>query len=1014
MIEVSTDSTKLTSDTIELVDNINPVVSTENSAYMEVNPTEYTLSSGGLFAGGKLNGTIPTWLTAAIDAEIQTGGSIANIIGPMQNLIDNLEVGVAQNISSINTTNTSINSRIDTVVSEVGANRAIDLAVVATKVTDAEATAIAVNQIGATFGGNVDAYITSITSAYATANLAYAEDVDLVSATLGATTATVTSHDYAIVTTIPANLTAVETALTASITDLQNQVDGSISTWFYSGSPEYSSDDTTPALLSDSADTGAELITNSLVFDLITDQMYKFLDTDELNTDLTTEVYDDILRWEAVYKLVLPESDWVTLDNNNANDLEKTAHLGDIYYDIDTGFGYRYAQLDIADTPDQGVTFTWVAITDAIALQALQSAAAAQASADGKATVYLKTASQIAIIVAAWTAQEVIDNIGDLWINTIDGVTKSWNGVDTWLDTTNTQTVQTLLDIITLDGAISTEESARVADVLAVQAAALAETATRVSAEANLDGLITAEEADRIAAIEAVSDAYKEYSRVVTLAISDGVLTPAEQALISSAQTEVDLANARFTAIEVDSTQALTWSAGASKFVTDPYGVITGWSFSSSSDEPSIFKVNSESFELIDSLNNRAVMTSDGLAFYKSGVDSPYKMVSKIETGVAENNSLVTLSGFYNTPSVIVSQNSILSYKADYSSQNQKWVVRAQNLTGSTITGNWTFTPLAQLILDDATKSESLSSSDNSSSDTIYSSYYQTPLETEKISVTGYINSSRSTGTSGEYYKRKCVVTLQTSSDASSWADKISSTIYFGSDLSQDYFSLFKDVTQGQYYYRVKFIYSDDTGTFSVGASYNYYTRTVTQPTTNLVVDVQTSGPTFEADSMTCSYNLLPNESVMSGTYSYNWNTAYIRAFASYSSFGGSSYTEALVYNSINGKGFSNYNVNHGKMMSASSTGTDNIERGVSIGYKSSDTTSTSFSVIAESKTTGYSGSGDVQVTISNMTLTLNTKIPVTSSTTANNYFGALNASYELGTTTYLDENGILNYLAIG
>jgi hypothetical protein len=687
MIEVSTDSTKLTSDTIELVDNINPVVSTENSAYMEVNPAEYTLSSGGLFAGGKLNGTIPTWLTAAIDAEIQAGGSIANIIGPMQTLIDQLEVGVTQNISAINTTNTSINSRIDSVVSEVGANRAIDLAVVATKVTDAEATAIAVNQIGATFGGNVDAYITSITSAYATANLAYAEDVDLVSATLGATTATVTSHDYAIVTTIPANLAAIETALTASITDLQNQVDGSISTWFYSGSPGYSSDDTTPALLSDSADTGAELITNALVFDLITDQMYKFLDTDELNTDLTTEVYDDILRWEAVYKLVLPESDWVTLDNTNANDLEKTAHLGDIYYDIDTGFGYRYAQLDIADIPDQGVTFTWVAITDAIALQALQSAAAAQASADGKATVYLKTASQIAIIVAAWTAQEVIGNIGDLWINTIDGVTKSWNGVDTWLDTTNTQTVQTLLDIITLDGAISTEESARVADVLAVQAAALAETAIRVSAETNLDGLITAEEADRIAAIEAVSDAYKEYSRVVTLAISDGVLTPAEQTLITAAQTEVDLANARFTAIEVDSTQALTWSAGASKLITAPDGSVTGWSFGDGSNIASEFKIQADKFEVqgsttgytpiaVDTTTGKLKFTGD-VRFEGLGIDGGS---TSIDGGKITTNSL-------NADRIIVG--SSLAAPLINGGTIEGAVIRGVNIEGSVIKSSW-------------------------------------------------------------------------------------------------------------------------------------------------------------------------------------------------------------------------------------------------------------------------------------------------------------------------------------
>jgi len=203
MIEVQSDSTKIVGDTVEVTEGlIEATVSTNDSAYMEVMPAEYTLSSGGIFAGGNLTGAIPTWVTAAIVQEIQAGGSIATLISGITTLTDQLAVGIQQNIDSINTSNTSINTIVNTVVSEVGSNRAIDIALIATKVTEAEATAIALEQIGAKFGGDVEAYKTSITTAFANRDTAYANDYDIVVATLNGTSASVTRIDEAVVDTV--------------------------------------------------------------------------------------------------------------------------------------------------------------------------------------------------------------------------------------------------------------------------------------------------------------------------------------------------------------------------------------------------------------------------------------------------------------------------------------------------------------------------------------------------------------------------------------------------------------------------------------------------------------------------------------------------------------------------------------------------------------------------------------------------------------------------------------------
>lgn len=98
---------------------------------------------------------------------------------------------------------------------------------------------------------------------------------------------------------------------TTNLKELQDQVDGNITTWFYSGVPKVDND---------------------------------------------------------------PEVKWTT-------DEEKNSHLGDLYYDKDTGYAYRYSF-------DDNI-YTWTKITDTDVTKALAIANSAKDTADSKRRVFV-------------------------------------------------------------------------------------------------------------------------------------------------------------------------------------------------------------------------------------------------------------------------------------------------------------------------------------------------------------------------------------------------------------------------------------------------------------------------------------------------------------------------------------------------------------------------------------------------------------------------------------------------
>lgn len=116
-------------------------------------------------------------------------------------------------------------------------------------------------------------------------------------------------------------------ALTKDIGSLQDQVDGNITTWFYSGVPTLENE---------------------------------------------------------------PAIDWTT-------DNEKIKHIGDLYYDQDTGYAYRF------NYDNSTNTYTWLKITDSDVTEALALANSAQDTADRKRQNF---------VVTPYTPYDV----GDFWI----------------------------------------------------------------------------------------------------------------------------------------------------------------------------------------------------------------------------------------------------------------------------------------------------------------------------------------------------------------------------------------------------------------------------------------------------------------------------------------------------------------------------------------------------------------------------------------------------------------------
>jgi len=247
----------------------------------------------------------------------------------------------------------------------------------------------------------------------------------------------------------------------ASVQDsLQKQIDGAITTWFGTGAPEFLEGDSKYV----STNTSADLLTDDLVWDVRSGsgQMYKYTAANSTGVDLTAISFPTDSNWLPVYKVIPEESQWYIDDNvdvsngyvwydanNNiqpvldpnvaTTDTIRSNHLGDLYYDKDTGFGYRFSHDDLPnDVPDRGVYYSWVIITDVNITKALADAARAQDTADGKRTVFTGTEPPGVTYTSGGSTVQV--GTGDLWIPA-DGVALPYYSGEIYKATVNNSVV---------------------------------------------------------------------------------------------------------------------------------------------------------------------------------------------------------------------------------------------------------------------------------------------------------------------------------------------------------------------------------------------------------------------------------------------------------------------------------------------------------------------------------------------------------------------------------------------
>ena len=349
----------------------------------EAEVQKYTLVSDDIYVRRYDSSTIPTWYRDMIETLISQDPTIADVNSALDYLtsVDN---GYNVNFANLDTWQASTNALLTTLGSNLDGNTAAIANIQTTYATKTEASAISTNAVQAYLeGGSANAWFTNKISTYASDIASNASDITTLSATLDGHTVSINTIDSIVILqgeAIESLDTSLATVIDTYIPELQAQIDGQITSWFYNGVPTLSN---------------------------------------------------------------APANSWLT-------DIDKSNHVGDIYYDKLSGYGYRFAHEDINDTPDMGVIYSWVRIVDTDVTLALHNASVAQSTADGKATVYYSATAPTGLTVS---------DVGDMWVNSSTKVTQTWNGT-TWVNVTTVDAVTSLAKLADLeearDGVIDT------------------------------------------------------------------------------------------------------------------------------------------------------------------------------------------------------------------------------------------------------------------------------------------------------------------------------------------------------------------------------------------------------------------------------------------------------------------------------------------------------------------------------------------------------------------------------
>lgn len=281
-----------------------------------------------------------------------------------------------------------------------------------------------------------------------------------------------------------------------------------------------------PASGADLTDYTDPRISNAEITGFVTEDLYaqeKAVLQSQIDKAITTWFYDG-----APTLANSPASDWATGDDKNT-------HLGDLYYDNNTGYAYRFLI--------NGTTYEWQKVSDSDVTLALANAAKAQDTADGKRRVFV--------------AQPVTPyDVGDLW-DTGSGIkrcqtdrttSENYNGAD-WL---------LVSDVTNYGAAAATAQN---------YAQTNAE-AARVAAEAYADGIVTAEEQ------RAINDATAKANAAELAATNAAINALSTITLISVAGTQTIAGNTITSAGNF-------WANGVKSQSTIKSGAVASWKHTS-------------------------------------------------------------------------------------------------------------------------------------------------------------------------------------------------------------------------------------------------------------------------------------------------------------------------------------------------------------------------------------------------------------------------------------------------
>jgi len=253
-----------------------------------------------------------------------------------------------------------------------------------------------------------------------------------------------------------------------------------------------------------------------------------------------------------------------------------------------------------------------------------------------------------------------------------------------------------------------------------------------------------------------------------------------------------------------------------------------------------------------------------------------YKALSRSETGVANNNTLVTIPGYFKTqPKVIVSPNSLMLYHTSYANQNQSITCQALNIAetspGSMV---WRFTPVATLNLAANAGSTVVNQASGSQPGAWYSSQYTTPANCSNITPFVALSSNRGNGASQYFYRS--VRWRVEYWNGSGWINGAWTTHNLGADTSASVSSnaTFTFPFSGTWIYRIYCEAYDTDGSVFGAAAYEYATDTRTHTGTANTADSANSdfgsGTSITTLNMT-AYSTPSGWEVYNVAYSYTY-----------------------------------------------------------------------------------------------------------------------------------------------